>query len=112
MRFSARTEGIAEIAAHSLHFVGALPRSPGRPAFEPNKNENADAGQNQREDGKSERPGESPARREGIRIHDVISPKKYRPPRPMDVKGGCSPQNIFGICRRIKRACARVQQIS
>jgi hypothetical protein len=24
-----------------------------------------------------------------------MSPKKYRPPRPMDVKGGCSPQNIF-----------------
>src|SRR2546430_4958926 len=24
-----------------------------------------------------------------------MSPKKYRPPRPMDVKGGCSPQNIL-----------------
>src|SRR5205807_5041676 len=23
------------------------------------------------------------------------SPKKYRPPRPMGVKGGCSPQNIL-----------------
>jgi len=22
-----------------------------------------------------------------------FTPKKYRPPRPMDVKGGCSPQN-------------------
>jgi hypothetical protein len=25
----------------------------------------------------------------------VSSLKKYRPPRPMDVKGGCSPQNIL-----------------
>jgi len=24
-----------------------------------------------------------------------FTPKKYRPPRPMGVKGGCSPQNIF-----------------
>src|SRR5450432_3736547 len=24
-----------------------------------------------------------------------MGPKKYRPPRPMDMKGGCSPQNIF-----------------
>src|SRR3954463_3102557 len=23
----------------------------------------------------------------------VVTRKKYRPPRPMDVKGGCSPQN-------------------
>src|SRR3954466_13236274 len=25
---------------------------------------------------------------------DLTSTKKYRPPRPMDAKGGCSPQNI------------------
>ena len=25
--------------------------------------------------------------------------KKYRPPRPMDVKGGCSPQNNLGKLR-------------
>jgi hypothetical protein len=28
-------------------------------------------------------------------IHDLIPPKKYRPPRPMDVKAGCSPQNVL-----------------
>jgi hypothetical protein len=29
-----------------------------------------------------------------------ISPlKKYRPPRPMGVKGGCSPQNNLGKLR-------------
>jgi len=26
-------------------------------------------------------------------------PKKYRPPRPMGVKGGCSPQNNLGKLR-------------
>jgi hypothetical protein len=25
------------------------------------------------------------------------SPKKYRPPHPMDVKGGCSPQNETNV---------------
>jgi hypothetical protein len=25
----------------------------------------------------------------------LSSAKKYRPPRPMDVKGGCSPQNTL-----------------
>jgi len=25
-----------------------------------------------------------------------VTAKKYRPPRPMDVKGGCSPQNNRG----------------
>jgi hypothetical protein len=31
----------------------------------------------------------------GCVIHKPLSPKKYRPPCPMDMKGGCSPQNIF-----------------
>ena len=26
----------------------------------------------------------------------LLTPKKYRPPHPMGVKGGCSPQNILG----------------
>jgi len=28
-----------------------------------------------------------------IKKHADFHPKKYRPPRPMGVKGGCSPQN-------------------
>jgi hypothetical protein len=41
-----------------------------------------------------------------------ISPKKnYRPPRPIGVKGGCSPQNILKNFVATKRASARSQQI-
>ena len=29
----------------------------------------------------------------------LFTPKKYRPPRPMDAKGGCSPQNNRGKLR-------------
>jgi hypothetical protein len=39
-----------------------------------------------------------------VRIHLGITPKKYRPPRPMDVKGGCSPQNNLGNLRVSSRA--------
>src|SRR4051812_3431218 len=28
----------------------------------------------------------------------ILAPKKYRPPRPMGVKGGCSPQNNLENC--------------
>jgi hypothetical protein len=31
--------------------------------------------------------------------HSDFVIKKYRPPRPMDVKGGCSPQNNLGKLR-------------
>ena len=30
----------------------------------------------------------------------LLNPKKYRPPRPMGVKGGCSPQNNRRKLRR------------
>jgi hypothetical protein len=38
-------------------------------------------------------------------------PKKYRPPHPMGVKGGCSPQNNLKNFEATKRASSRSQQI-
>ena len=47
-----------------------------------------------------------------FRVFDRLSPKKYRPPRPMDVKGGCSPQNNLRKLAASSRACVWSQQIS
>src|SRR5436190_18915324 len=38
------------------------------------------------------------------------TPKNYRPPRPMGVKGGCSPQNNLKNLEASKRASSRWQQ--
>jgi len=48
----------------------------------------------------------------GVVINFVIRfrPKKYRPPRPMGVKGGCSPQNNRENFEATKRACGWSQQ--
>jgi hypothetical protein len=41
-----------------------------------------------------------------------LPPKKYRPPHPMGVKGGCSPQNnLQKNSQATKRASGRSQQI-
>jgi hypothetical protein len=37
--------------------------------------------------------------------------KNYRPPHPIGVKGGCSPQNILKNFEATKRASNRSQQI-
>ena len=85
---------ITHIASHSLQLVRALPGRPHRPAFHSHEDEGDDARDDENHERKGERPGKAPPKF-WVRIHNVMSPKKYRPPRPMDVKGGCSPQNIL-----------------
>jgi len=41
----------------------------------------------------------------------IFTPKNYRPPRPIGVKGGCSPQNNRENFVATKRASSRSQQI-
>ena len=78
-----------------FQFGAALFHGPRRPGLEPQKDERAERGHDEHGEGESGRPGKLTARCGRVRIHNRISPKKYRPPRPMDVKGGCSPQNIL-----------------
>src|SRR4026209_2970963 len=46
-----------------------------------------------------------------FRRHSDFTPKNYRPPHPIGVKGGCSPQNILKNFEATKRASNRSQQI-
>src|SRR5205823_13227586 len=88
-------ERIAHLAADAFQFGGALFRGPGRPALQSKENESGQRYEEESDERQRERPGESSPRFKRVRLHNRMAPKKYRPPRPMDVKGGCSPQNIF-----------------
>jgi len=48
----------------------------------------------------------------GIGCSFPLTPKKYRPPRPMGVKGGCSPQNnlakLAQLLAELERCCNKI----
>jgi hypothetical protein len=86
---------IAEVAANPFKFRRALFCGARGPALQAKKNDREHRGADQNDQGQRQRPGEFSLRFKRWRVHEACAAKKYRPPRPIDVKGGCSPQNIF-----------------
>jgi hypothetical protein len=88
-------ERIAHVAAEAFKFRGALFCGARGPALQPEKDDRERCHADQNDQRQREWPGKFSPWFKRWRVHEASAPKKYRPPRPMDMKGGCSPQNIF-----------------